>query len=736
MNGIGMNGIGMNGIGMNGIGMNGIYLNQIGLNGVGFDALGTSQVGTQGSGTNGVIVGGIGLSDVGNSNIGDSSDRQSGAGLRHLAINGLYIDGQGEFGVAVAGTGLLDVGLDGLHVNGNSGIQLNINGTAVDFASEHEDVLETVLFHLVGCALDDDDSVTITSGSGSAKTYRGKRGFAEEWRNGPISQRGEEQLQACLLSSPVATVGTALNGEQEAFMRQLLEYMAQCALTPEQTVTVYGGDGTALTFDGVFGLAPEWYDGPLSQAGELKVSACIGARSNGLGRTVSLSLRHPELLTEDLEAQLFETHEGAFWGNFFAAEPNMQACVVNGGGLSGRVCAESGDCGFLIVGDCADVCTSYDDVNGFGGCGAEQATEVVNTYLNLGTQVTFGETNICDINANQELQCWGKNHTGQLGDGTTQDRTAPVTTAAIGDEVVEAAVSWRHGCARRRNGDLWCWGANESGQVGNGSEASQPTPVRVIEDVASVVAGSRHSCALRSDSSVWCWGDNAAGQLGVDDNIGESLFPLPVTSMSSGVADITSGPAATHTCAVKFDGTAWCWGDNQYGQLGRGNSGGESLAPVQVTNDANGADFGDVTDMCTSKRSSCARKSDGTLWCWGYELNNVPQLVASDVAPNGVSCGEQHVCFVGNDSKVQCFGDNSYGQLGRTTGESSDSTPGPVADLPPVSFLNARHAYTCATHIDGNMSCWGSDPGTAGTHSQVDIFPASLTPTPQLISFE
>ncbi|WP_428269728.1 RCC1 domain-containing protein [Haliangium sp.] len=737
-NGLSLNGLSLNGLSLNGrtgdvlgegagnlfeVPLDGLYINQIGRSGVGFDGVGTNQVGVSGAGTSGVSMTGIGLTGAEPGTIGAAGEGDDS--FDRFSVNGFYLHGFGENGLTVAGAPLREVGLDGLTINGSFGVRRNASDGAgpVDFEPAREDALEVALYHLVGCALGEGESAKITASDGTVRIYQGLRGLAPEWRRSSLSREGEGRVLACLASSPVASQGVALNAEQELNLSLLLHYLVECALAPEQMVTIYAGDGTTAQYAGAMGLAAEWQTEALSEAGMGKVSACVAARTNGLGQTVSLSLRHPELETSPVEAELFSVHEGAFWGRLFGPDQHIEACVVSGGGLSGRVCAESEDCGFLIAGDCAEVCADYDPVNGYSRCGADGATEVINTFLNLGTRVTFGDGNLCVVDDDGGLHCWGANQCGQLADGTTIFRDRPVFVEELGHEVAEAAMGALHACARQRDGELYCWGHNGYGQLGQGGGLQWQRPVRVLGDVATFAIGDTHSCAVKTDGSAWCWGNNESGQAGVQGK-GPVETPSPVSGLDAGVARLAASTTAKHTCAVMGDGGVSCWGDNAHGQLGDGSRRHRNR-PTPISTDDRGQPFGEVTDMCAAGAYSCARKADGSLWCWGFDVNARPHLVADDVAPESLACGEWHACFVKHDGDVWCFGRNEHGQLGRDTEGRSDFVPAPVEGVDKVSFVNAGRTHTCATRGDGRLFCWGTDPG----HEQ-SLFPVELSSTP------
>jgi alpha-tubulin suppressor-like RCC1 family protein len=227
--------------------------------------------------------------------------------------------------------------------------------------------------------------------------------------------------------------------------------------------------------------------------------------------------------------------------------------------------------------------------------------------------IAVGEDHICAITTDHALWCWGRNNFGQLGDGTTAPRPSPVQVTALGTEVVEVAASFERTCARKQDGTLWCWGYNGVGQLGDGTDTDRHTPVQVTAlgaSVTQVSTGYYHTCARTTDGAVWCWGANDSGQLGSDTT--DTLNPTQVSALGTSVTKLSSGSGGQiHSCAIETDHTLWCWGGNFEGELGNGTTVG-STTPIQVT--ALGAT---VVDVSTGGRDTCAAKADGSLWCWG-----------------------------------------------------------------------------------------------------------------------
>jgi alpha-tubulin suppressor-like RCC1 family protein len=232
--------------------------------------------------------------------------------------------------------------------------------------------------------------------------------------------------------------------------------------------------------------------------------------------------------------------------------------------------------------------------------------------------LAVGSYHACAVKTDASLWCWGSNSDGQLGDGTTT-YGGPVQAAISG--VASVTAGYWHTCAQKTDGSLWCWGRNTEGQVGTGAwSVAERLPVRVLGIAAgsSIAAGGWHTCARNDgDGSVWCWGYNSWGQAG-DGTYANRFTPGPVAQLA---APLGPGTQATwivagwmHTCAGRADGTLWCWGNGDYGQLGHGAwgivPGYSSTHPLPVL----GQGF---TQGAAGAFHTCASKADGALWCWG-----------------------------------------------------------------------------------------------------------------------
>jgi alpha-tubulin suppressor-like RCC1 family protein len=360
------------------------------------------------------------------------------------------------------------------------------------------------------------------------------------------------------------------------------------------------------------------------------------------------------------------------------------------------------------------------------GLGAASIQAMPLAVAGLGTDVTqmaAGNGSFCVDKSDGSAWCWGANLAGQPDDGPSAYRPSPVEVTAFGHSVVQVAngsgdatcmltrdlgvwcwgsisndggnfdarptpflvdglptnvgqvaIGWAHACARTNDGMLWCWGRNDSGQLGEGTNAFfESTPIQVAalgNKVDNVVAGGTHSCARTTDGILWCWGSNDSGQLG-DGTTQDSATPLPVKSLGANVQQASPGPIG-HTCACLTDGTAWCWGRNESGQLGDGST-LQRPNPVQVTGLAS------VVEISTGASHTCARTRDGSLWCWGgngagqlgngksgqLAMESTPVRVAA-LGTNVVEVRTSLVatCARGSDGSIWCWGAREYGMMG------------------------------------------------------------------------
>lgn len=225
-------------------------------------------------------------------------------------------------------------------------------------------------------------------------------------------------------------------------------------------------------------------------------------------------------------------------------------------------------------------------------------------------QISAGSTHTCAVTDTGELYCWGNNRYGQVGDGTNENRLSPTQVPNLAEAITTVMAGGSHTCALSATGNLFCWGSNHSGQLGDGTTISHTVPIQVplTRSVHSVAAAGSHTCALLTDGAVYCWGDNSDGQLG-DGSTEDRVTPTAVQGITEKVTFISVG--TNHSCASLLSGKQVCWGDNSRGQLGDGTvSDRGTPATVQY---ANGA----FTTITGGIDHSCALTTEGDVLCWG-----------------------------------------------------------------------------------------------------------------------
>ncbi|MEW5851846.1 MAG: hypothetical protein AB2A00_23855 [Myxococcota bacterium] len=384
--------------------------------------------------------------------------------------------------------------------------------------------------------------------------------------------------------------------------------------------------------------------------------------------------------------------------------------------------------------------------------------------------LSAGEQHTCMVKADGTLWCWGSNTYGQLGQGNLNHQGQPTRVGVESDWVMVSAGT-RHTCGIRRPGSLWCWGENLSGQAGLGARPTAYLPLQVgdAEDWREVAASDVNTCGLRgtAPSLLLCWGNTG-------------VIPAGISNVPAEVADQHDYKTLTvgwrHACAISVDGALWCWGDNNYGQLGLG----DELPHVGVTRVGDGTDWtsvstgffhtcgvragflfcwgvNDVYQLGTvavvrenapyqvtaapewravrvSANTSCGLKNDNTLWCWGYNQggqvgdgtlkNPVEPVQVTGLEWTLVEVGGVHACGVGAQG-LACWGLNDRGQLGLgTVGASVE--PVLVAEGETWKHVATGEGHACAIRHDDTLWCWGD--GREGQLG-VDDRNQRLTPT-------
>jgi alpha-tubulin suppressor-like RCC1 family protein len=225
--------------------------------------------------------------------------------------------------------------------------------------------------------------------------------------------------------------------------------------------------------------------------------------------------------------------------------------------------------------------------NGSGQLGNNSTADSISPVpvTGLGNSVTAiasGFSHSCAIMIDGSAMCWGKNLTGELGDGSTNNRLTPVRVVNLNNDVTAIAAGRSHTCASTRSSGVVCWGANDFGQLGVGTFTPSPIPAPTVGGYTRarlLALGYQHTCAAVTDGGVVCWGDGASGQLGLRVPNDRSREPVSVELLDAGMKALAAGDE--HTCGVTTEGCVRCWGDDLFGQLGDGNN-EDSAKPVTV----------------------------------------------------------------------------------------------------------------------------------------------------------
>ncbi|MFH1809934.1 MAG: RCC1 repeat-containing protein [Pseudomonadota bacterium] len=436
------------------------------------------------------------------------------------------------------------------------------------------------------------------------------------------------------------------------------------------------------------------------------------------------------------------------------------------------------------------------------GGGVSRTKAVAVPGLLSAVQLALGSSHSCALLDDGSARCWGSNSSGALGDGSEIDRPLPATVYTLETAAAQGftflAAGHSHTCGVLGDGAVWCWGSNDKGQLGLDATA-QPTVLApqpgpglppgscAARPAKAVAASQTHACALLSDGATWCWGSNESGQLGTGLTGTLAWPPQPVVTRLAGTSvahheQLASSRADAFSCAIAQDRTAWCWGSNYLGRLGDGGSQGNQAIPVQVTQQSQavlqpvcsislgeshacaalddgagtvwcwGGDryqsLGDGPDTSSQPRAvqvlrdastplvdvvevqagyyhGCARLGSGEVWCWGLgddgrlatptsaqepfarQVELSPGQALADAT--ALAVGNAHACVVRTGDLVWCWGANGSGQLGDGSTTTRTSPVQVAGNLSQVSTLTAGGSHSCALDQNQRAWCWGAN---------------------------
>ncbi len=490
-----------------------------------------------------------------------------------------------------------------------------------------------------------------------------------------------------------------------------------CAVLDDDSLKCWGSNSEGVLGDGTF--ADSAVPTAVELANDLEAESIV----TGDNHTCAI-------LNDNSLACWGSNRFGQLGSGTAGGEESTPVAVDLGAGRTAKAVSVGGNHTCAVLDDDTLRCWGH---NGFGQLGDNTLADKASpTTITLGGNtvkfISTGENHTCAILDDDSLSCWGDNDYGQLGDNSTTDRRAP-TSISLGTNTAKfISARNRHTCAILDDDSLSCWGYNGAGQLGDGTtvDKDEPTAVNLGSNTAKVVSvGKNHTCAVLDDDSLSCWGDNGFGQLG-DGSTTDRSSPIAVM-LGSGRSVRTISVGRDHVCATLDNSALKCWGSNSFGQLGYG-------APV-YRDVPTAVDLGTATAKATGvgNNHTCVILDDDSLSCWGNnqsgQLGNGNTSNSDDpVAVNlgvltakQVSVGNAHTCAVLSDDTLSCWGNNEHGQLGDNTlaGKSVPTAINLSGNT--VKMLSTGAFHTCVILNDDSLSCWGSnESGQLGDNSTDD----------------
>ncbi len=481
--------------------------------------------------------------------------------------------------------------------------------------------------------------------------------------------------------SPMAAAGGTFGGLTETATATITAPMAEGG----HAVCVRASDPASHTSDGAT-CATFTVDVTPPAMGPLGL-APAGVLS---GQPARASSTATDRLTAIMSGQL--SVDGGAWtlapaaDGAYAGQTEVPTAIV--GGATALVVSEGAHT-CAVTPDGRVACWGYNSDGQLGdGTTSNRAGPVLVAGISGATAVSTGDYHSCAIVAGGAVKCWGYNGDGELGNGSINSSLAPVTVSGVSGAVAIASGPF-HSCAVLATGAVRCWGDNTFGQLGTTPSiafATRPIAVSGLAGATAVTAGIGHTCALLAAGTVRCWGANNAGQLG-NGTWTDRDAPTAVAGLT-GVSAVSAG--LSHTCALLASGGIRCWGGGADGELGNGGTG---VANVPVAPSGLGA----AIAVAAGGLHTCAVLADRTARCWGNndngELGTVlaggatvaltPVPVNGLSGATGITSGLYHVCANLGTGAVTCWGDDSFGQLG----DGSIPTVPPLSRATPAAVL-------------------------------------------------
>ncbi len=378
-------------------------------------------------------------------------------------------------------------------------------------------------------------------------------------------------------------------------------------------------------------------------------------------------------------------------------------------------------------------CFGKNGYSSFGECTEVYGTLGVDTVCNIYTPetpvtgsyttVSSGEQNVCAIDANSNVFCWGRN--GMYGNmGLGEDLSAVAgckaspwnaqqgampkynyycpTPKQIITDAAMVSTGVDHACVLKNNGELWCWGSDLYGQLGLG-DAHQvnfnAVPAKVDDSYIFISSGKELTCGIKTDNKLYCWGSNSEGQLGAGNLVSSKKSPTPI--LDTKTFKFVNSARGLHSCAITTEGELYCWGNNDEGQLGNGTK-TDSWLPTKIGTDS------DWVSVDTDYVNTCALKVGGDVYCWGQA--NGGRIGGGDTMPDNPKCELRDPS-------------NEYAKWRCTI-------PMKVSSTEKFASVSVGNMHSCAASVNGELFCWGDNyDGQGGLGKGVNEFTGTWVPT-------
>lgn len=408
-----------------------------------------------------------------------------------------------------------------------------------------------------------------------------------------------------------------------------------------------------------------------------------------------------------------------------------------------------------------------------------QTDEADACYLKF-SSVKLGSQTSCGLTIRNKIWCWGNDSNGELGNSLpNQNSEIPIqiTHTIQNPEPLNItpqtfSTGESHSCLIDQNQEAWCWGLNIRGQVGKDDNNifSYSSPQKVFNQIPGlnerlkfleISAGGFHTCGIQTPTQeIWCWGDNQFGQLGNGEfNDNPERQPVKINHQPLGQGQenlqfIKVSAGNTHTCAITNQNEVWCWGIGLNGELGDGLE-SDSNIPVKVTHEnLNGNNnILSFIEISAGGNHSCGLTSQKEIWCWGATIDsrrggpdavesNVPVKINHQPIDAGqeelkflkLVNGRRHTCALSTANDLWCWGDNEFGQIGNGNDNNIENNPEKVINQPfgldeeALKFidLSLGFQHSCALSMNQDIWCWGRDQN--GGLGNGDLFNDSSIP--------